>query len=77
MEKLLNDLAAATENYKAANLRAADARREETDAVNKLNDAQKAVDVAMVEMQSKAPVGSNWHSSFTSDRRFGVGPAED
>lgn len=60
MDKLLDELAEATENLHHAARRASLARAEETDATNRLNAAQKAVDAQMAELRAKAPRGSDW-----------------
>lgn len=62
MDELLNELAAATETLKAAERNASEARRVETNAINRLNNVQKAVDTKLAELRAKAPRGSDWAS---------------
>ena len=59
LEKALN---AATEHFRSTSARAAAVRREETDATNRMNDAQKAFDARIDEMRKAAPQGSDWKS---------------
>lgn len=60
MEKLIADLTAAQEDYEKAVQAASFARSRETDALNKLNDAQREVDKALEALKKLAPSGSNW-----------------
>lgn len=60
MDELLNELAAASESLAIAASRAADASREKTTAINRLNAAQKAVDAKLAEMRKNAPQESDW-----------------
>jgi len=62
-EKLLQELAERTEDLKRCTTRSDAARREETAAINALNDVQKRVDAALSSMKLKAPRGSDWHES--------------
>lgn len=60
MQNELNELHAATEAHAAAVATANQARRFETDAVNRLNAAQKAVSTKLAEMQRGAPRDTDW-----------------
>ena len=57
------DLAVAVDAYKSAEQRLAIARNEATTALNRLNDVQKALDVAVAELQKTAPRESDWARS--------------
>jgi hypothetical protein len=59
---LEKSLVTTTERYRSAENRAATARREETDALNSMNAAQKALDARLAEMRKTAPRGSDWNS---------------
>lgn len=60
MQNELNELHAATEAHAAAVITAAQARRFEVDAINRLNAAQKAVSTKLAEMQRAAPLDTQW-----------------
>jgi hypothetical protein len=46
--------------YKLANDKASFARREETEALNRLNEAQKSFDAAIADLRANAPLHSDW-----------------
>lgn len=50
--------------YDAAHKEAEAARRGETNALNRLSEAQKAFDAAVIEVRKDAPWNSNWHQSL-------------
>jgi chromosome segregation ATPase len=58
--KLIEELNEAKANYDAAEVREAQARSNCTDALNRLNKAQAAVDACMGELREKAPRRSDW-----------------
>lgn len=64
MSKSISELhqavVSATEAHQSAQSRASIARNEETDARNRLNEAQKAFDAAVAEMRKQAPRDSEW-----------------
>lgn len=60
--KAIDALALCEAEYEAARSEAAHARNRETDALNRLNAAQKAVDKAIDARRSKSPLGSDWKS---------------
>jgi hypothetical protein len=57
----LEELSSATEDYDLAKLHAETARREERNALNRLNNAQKKVDEITEAFRKGAPRGSDWN----------------
>lgn len=57
---LHNDIVHAAQAHQSAQQRASIARNEETDALNRLNQAQKAFDAAIAELKKQAPRDSEW-----------------
>ncbi len=57
---LLTEHAAAVEALEAAQQQTSIARTAETDACNRLNDTQKAIDALIEEQRQKAPYNSDW-----------------
>ena len=53
-------LSAAADDYRELLLKAQEAERNATDALNRLNKAQVEFDKATAELRSSAPPGSNW-----------------
>ncbi|MCW5720742.1 MAG: hypothetical protein KIS86_06330 [Devosia sp.] len=60
LNSALTALQSATEAYQSASSRAANARREETDAINALNLAQKKFDDVVLKLKQAAPAHSDW-----------------
>lgn len=60
LEKLFEELDLAEETYRVALEREREARGRASDALNKLNLAQKEVDKRIAEMKAKAPRDSEW-----------------
>lgn len=60
MDEMLKALKTAQEDYEEAKGRAEYARREETNCLNRLNEAQKAFDEAVSALKLDAPYGSDW-----------------
>lgn len=60
IEDLLVEVRAASDAYEAAKQREQFARNECTDALNKLNATQRAVDAALENQRIIAPRGSDW-----------------
>lgn len=59
---IFDDLGAARQAYIDAKVRSDAARRDETVALNQLNEAQKTVDVHMEELRKEHPPASHWAS---------------
>lgn len=68
-KRLLSDLevelAGARNQYEEARERASVASREETIALNRLNQAQKAFDERVRELRAEAPARSDWGNRRT------------
>lgn len=62
LKKAMDEMAAAEATYEAARKDAAYARNRETDALNRLNAAQKAVDKAIDAIRSQSSPGSDWRA---------------
>lgn len=60
LQELVADVEAATREYVEADKRESAARAAEVDAVNRLNNAQKALDAYVDGLRSRAPRGSDW-----------------
>ena len=61
---LQNRLGQATYDYEKAVERTADARREETRALNELNEVQREFDQTVNRLKKSAPTGSDWWEEF-------------
>lgn len=57
------NLAKAISDWKLAETSASRARSEETAALNRMNQAQKALDAALTKLREEAPRGSEWQMS--------------
>lgn len=57
---LHTELQGALDAHASAQQRASMARSEETDALNRLNAAQKAFDAAIADLKKQAPRESDW-----------------
>jgi hypothetical protein len=66
LQELTQELDDADQALQAAQLRSGHARREETEATNRLNEAQKAFDARVSEMRKTSPHGSDWHTKVHS-----------
>lgn len=62
-DELVKEVAQAGEALKDATTRVALAEREETNARNRLNAAQKAFDAAVLELRKSAPRNTDWYDS--------------
>lgn len=60
LQELVADVERATREYEEASKRASAANSAECDAVNRLNEAQKALDAYVDGLRSRAPRGSDW-----------------
>lgn len=69
MEKELEELRLATEAANAAKAIEDQARRAHTDARNRLNAAQRAIDSALQRMKASAPRESDWHEQIMAPSR--------
>lgn len=62
VEKSVAEYADAKEAFEAAEAKFAEASREKTSALNRMNDAQKAFDAATAALAKSAPRESDWAS---------------
>lgn len=69
MEKEFEELRLATEAKMAAEVLMRQARQAETNAINRLNAAQKAIDNAMTRLRAQAPRESEWHEQVLNPNR--------
>lgn len=60
VEQAARELEVALSGYDSARGEAARHRNLETDALNRLNAAQKAFDAAVAALRKTAPLGSDW-----------------
>lgn len=60
MESAIADLAGAIDRHHVCKRRIEAASREETAALNKVNEAQKRIDALVAEMVRQSPPGSDW-----------------
>lgn len=60
LQELTAELDDADLALQAAQAQTGHARRAETEATNRLNEAQKAFDAKVAEMRSTSPRGSDW-----------------
>lgn len=61
------EVAAATERYKSSLDATATARREETAALNRLNEAQRQLDKIIAQMRKESPRDSDWKEPARGD----------
>lgn len=60
LTKLYSDILLRTATLAECTARSRDARNSETDALNRLNEAQKAFDEYVVALKKNAPTESDW-----------------
>lgn len=70
--KLYANVDAACREYRELEQAASFASNRATDALNKLNQAQKAMDAALAELRKKAPRSTDWHEQAHPRKRFEV-----
>lgn len=70
MEKEFEELRLATEAKMAAEVLMRQARQAETNAINRLNAAQKAIDNALTRLRAQAPRESEWHEQVANPSRM-------
>lgn len=68
IEQLCKDLEHAKEAYRSAEQRSSFARNEATDALNRLNQAQKALEARMLTLAKDAPHESDWGKKRMDDK---------
>lgn len=66
LKDLLLDLVKTSCAYDAYKETSEQAQKEEDEAMQRLNETQKAVDAALQELRSSSPVGSTWCNGLKS-----------
>ena len=65
MADALNELTTAQEHLATASNQAAMARRNETECINRVNKAQKAVDDVLLQIKAQSPRETDWKRAPT------------
>lgn len=68
LSNAISELADAQEALVKAEVRRAQASKEETDAINRVNGCQKRIDELVEMLKSQSPRSSDWHRSKMEQR---------